>query len=450
MSGMYPDSAAAPAERQAHDLAAIHDLFSSILGEITGETLPAPPESLTSGAWISQVRRVVAVLDLAISPLMLRDALKNPAQRPTAVALLRYFVQKCCLRQPDRDKTDFVVTFLYRTWNPDPDANGSDPVMFEKEIASVLGAPVPPLSEEHQHLLREFELFRSEVYGFRHFDEITDSGIVHRVRSMKECFGAAFYHPRVLAAAAAYNVFFRERFDDLFRKAAAEIRQFAASVLRESADTVGPRPRRAAVKDLSEAEEAKILDQEYRHAQEELREISYLRKVAGQQRSKPPRTAAGGLQDGQEEDKIRKMQEMVCVYLQAAGARPCFTVPLPFGSFRLTNAELAAFRAGYATEKSFRAEFAAVVMRAAALRARMTAELLEYSAQRGAAYRWKPHADSLTYLLRSAERLLQQSSTLLPRIEERGLSNKRQILEESLEVLRLHMQEVARALNQVV
>ena len=114
---------------------------------------------------------------------------------------------------------------------------------------------------------------------------------------------------------------------------------------------------------------------------------------------------------------------------------------------RLTHAELAAFRVGYIGENSFRAEFAAVVRRAVALRARMTAELLEYSAHRGAAYRWKPHADSLTCLLKCSEKLLQQSSALFPRIEQRGLSNKREILEESLEALRLHMQEVARTLK---
>lgn len=440
------------AECQAHDLAVIHAVFSSILEEIIGEPVPGPPDSPSLEERSSLLRRAVAVLDLAISPLMLRTALKTGVSKPAADALLRYFVHKCSMRDPDRDKADVVATFLYRIWKPAPadphNANGEDPLMFEKEIASVLGRAVSPLSVEHEHLLREFELFGSEVYGFLHFDEITDSGIVHRVRTMKECFGAAFYHPRVLAAAAAYNVFFRECFDKLFRKATAEIRQFAASVLRDSAGRVDQDARSTAIQ-CSEVEEAKILSREYERAQDDLRRISRLRKTAGKQQLRPPRTQSEGAQDWEEENEIRKMQDTVRVYLQAAGDKASFTVPLPFGCFRLTSAELTAFRGDYSQEKSFRADFATVLTRAVALRARMTTELLEYSANRGAAYNWKPHADSLTCLLKCSEKLLQQSSALLSRIQARGLSNKQEALEESLAALRLHMGEVARTLKQV-
>jgi len=219
-------------------------------------------------------------------------------------------------------------------------------------------------------------------------------------------------------------------------------------VLRDRAGLVAPDPRSTAIK-FSEVEEAKVLGREYERAQEEFRKISHLRKTVDKQRLSPLRTASEGFQDRQEEDKIRKAQEMVCVYLQAAGDKASFTVPLPFGSFRLTSAELAAFRVDYSQEKSFRADFAAVVTRAVALRVRMTAELLEYSANRGGAYLWKPHADSLTWLLKCSEKLLQQSSALLPRIEQRGLLKKREELEESLEALRSHMREVARTLKEV-
>jgi len=445
-----PDSVA---ELQAQDLSIIHAFFSSILEEILGEPVPAPPDSSSPEERFHLLRRAVAVLDLAISPVMLRNAFSAPAHKPAAEALLRYFVRKCSLREPDRDKADLVVTFLHRIWKPvstdDGNVNTKDPVMFEKEIASILGMPAPPLLPEHEHLLREFALFRSEVYGFRHFDEVTDSGIVHRVRAMKECFGPAFYHPRALAAAAAYNDFFRECFDEQFRKAVAEIRQFAAGMLQDGAAPVAPGPRTAAIEDFDEVAEARILGREYGRAQEDFRKISHLRKTAGKQPSRPPRTLPEGGQNLQEETSINKMQEMVGVYLQAAGDKASFTVPLPFGSFRLTSAELAAFRGDYAREKSFRADFAAVITRAVGIRARMTAELLEYSANRSAAYRWKPHADSLTYLLRCGERLLQQSSALLPRIEQRGLSNKREVLDESLNALRLHMREVAQTLKEM-
>jgi hypothetical protein len=58
--------------------------------------------------------RWLHLLDMAITPAMLRQALTPETDSEVAEALLRYFVRR---RQPsyiNRDKTDLIATFLYR------------------------------------------------------------------------------------------------------------------------------------------------------------------------------------------------------------------------------------------------------------------------------------------------------------------------------------------------
>src|SRR5207237_9504743 len=104
---------------------------------------------------------------------------------------------------------------------------------FQAEIERMLGVSTPELPPEHQQLLREFQYLHQEADEFRHFDQLMDSGILQRVRELKAQFGPSFYHPKVLASTAVYNVFFGRRFDELFRETAAQIRAFAAKVQQE-------------------------------------------------------------------------------------------------------------------------------------------------------------------------------------------------------------------------
>ena len=63
---------------------------------------------------LSRMYRWLHVLDMAITPAMLRQALTPDTDSEVAEALLRYFVRR---REPsdiNRDKTDLIATFLYR------------------------------------------------------------------------------------------------------------------------------------------------------------------------------------------------------------------------------------------------------------------------------------------------------------------------------------------------
>ena len=156
---------------------------------------------------------------------MFRDELAN-GDVDTAAALLMYYTHNTDQLATDRDKTDFVVTWLYRheagAWK--------NPGAFEKHITEIIGAAAPPLPEEHRQLLREFEFIREEIAEVDHFDKLVDSALVQRVRDIKVSFGKSFYHPTVLATVASYNVEFGRKFDELFKEATRQIRDFAQSV----------------------------------------------------------------------------------------------------------------------------------------------------------------------------------------------------------------------------
>ena len=49
-----------------------------------------------------------------------------------------------------------------------------------------------------------------EVSRFRDFNALIDSGIIGRVRELKQWLDSSFYHPGVLATVAAYNTAVRK------------------------------------------------------------------------------------------------------------------------------------------------------------------------------------------------------------------------------------------------
>ena len=95
-----------------------------------------------------------------------------------------------------------------------------------------------------RHLLQEFEYLYQELEEFRHFDQIMDSGIVQRVRELKQSLGKSFYHPNSLATMAVWNDVFGRKFDELFHDAAIQIKTFAETVQREGGSILSRRGRR--------------------------------------------------------------------------------------------------------------------------------------------------------------------------------------------------------------
>ena len=301
--------------RELRGLSAVNDFYLRLLERHLGHPVPVPAGLQDAGndpaASIQTLERWLHVLDLAVTAPMVRDALKESPPPENAEALFRYCIRKASPADSERDKIDFLGTFLLRH----PPAGVVRPAItlntasgeaipyvtrleqaqeFEKDILRMLGNEAPPLPPEHEQLLREFQYLHQEADDIRHFDQLMDCGILQRVRELKTNFGSSFYHPRVLSTTAVYNVYFGKRFDDLFRDAATQIKAFAAKVQQDGGSIMSRVDGEVTVKNLTDVEENSIMKQEYGKAQENFRKVSRFKKAVDSRRSARPGTARPG------------------------------------------------------------------------------------------------------------------------------------------------------------
>jgi hypothetical protein len=473
-----------------------------------GQSFPVPAEVRQPDSsperqeqTLHQMKAWLRLLDMAITAPMIRDALKQqelPGE--TAESLLRYHIFKSSRLDADRDKTDFLGTHLLRNPGPTsrrlPAASAFDPSgeaysyvfsqkqaqEFELEIQQVLAEMIEPLPGEHEQLLREFQYLHQEANEFRTFNELMDSGILQRVRELKSHFGQSFYHPQVLASSAVYNMFFGKRFDELFREATNQIKAFAAKVQQDGGSIMSRVDGDVTVKNLAEVEENKILTEEYGRAREDFRQISKFKKAVDSRRSAraaavhtpPPRPAPAsaaaptrsalpptptGVQslaeapgrsfitNALEETKIRGAIDSIRNFVHAADPAMASVVPMRNGNIMLTPVETEVFRAGYHTEKSFRADYVNSMCYMVALHYRMEQEMQEYKAKRDSSYLWKPHADSLTYMLTASRQALDNSGHVSVVAEQRGLTEKVKAMNATQDKLRGQINVVAELLQ---
>src|SRR5438094_6551870 len=141
------------------------------------------------------MRRWLRLLDMAITPAMLRRAFNEQTDPEIAEAMLRYFVRKKEHTESDRDKTDIVCTFLYRhprvpgQWEQRGyGLDGSLPLSpFEIAMIEILAdAELPPLPEAHLQLLRRFDALEEQVLRFRDLNALLESGLIQTVRQLKQ------------------------------------------------------------------------------------------------------------------------------------------------------------------------------------------------------------------------------------------------------------------------
>jgi len=487
------------------DLIAVHHFYLAVLENHLGHTVPLPREGFNPSGnpdhlqqSIETLSRWLSVLDLAISPPMVRDQLKATQQHDTAESLLRYYAKKASIAESDRDKCDCVLGFLCRNPRSSKVAvaerlkSGEDYQLitilaseFKTELNRTLAdLSIASLQPEHLQLLNEFEFLYQELTDYRTFDKLMDSGILAKIRSLKQSFKTSFYHPDVLALAAVFNVVFGDRFDELFHAATTQIKNFAAHVQQEGGSIMSRVQGDILVKNLAEVEEESILNQEYSHARDDFRKISQFKKAVDTRTEGRPAAAAqkpvpvtnaravaamantfrasAKLPDPEpvaseaafpripgEDLKFNSMAEQIRTFVRAAGSKACFTVPLPKGAIAISPAEVEAFRADYGTEKSFRADFARLLMDVATARARVTSEMHDFQAKRNSAYLWKTHADSLTYLIRMFEQLQVQANQVLEIAKQRGLTEKLAAVTNGVTKLRTDLQNVAATLQSI-
>jgi len=524
-------------QQELKDLSAVHGFYLSVLHKNLGHSIPVPTEikHATNGQGgtpevVATLKHWLDLLDMAIFPPMVRDALKGAQAFEAAHALLRYYVTKASQRANDRDKLDCVTTLLFRQPSPDsphkwqrPETDSSYYFMaqaamaFEAELYRALGDvhfdSMPP---EHVQLLREFEFLFQELEEFRHFDQIMDSGIVQRVREVKQSLGKSFYHPDSLANIAVWNDVFGRRFDDLFHDATKQIKIFAENVQREGGSIMSRLEGDITVKQLTEIKTQQILSEDYQFAQDQFRKVSKFKKAVDNKKSGrvayapiPPRPApvapAGpaaaarptipsaspnvqplaasttdtlaaprqaappprpqppmrpqaqaevlavppsqAVQNAIQEGKIHSAREAIKHYVRTADAKYANVVPVKNSKITLTPAEVEAFRTEYQGEKSFRSDYVNIIMVLVSYLSRMIVEVDEYNQKTGSAYLWKPHVDSLGYLLTTLDRLSMEAEQVRNIARQRGLQDKAIAIEASLEKVKEYARTVSQTLQ---
>jgi hypothetical protein len=429
---------------------------------------------------LARMRRWLRLLDLAITPAMLRQVLTADTDPEIAEAMLRYFVRKKDSSDVNRDKTDLVATFLYRRprvpgqWERRGyGLDGAIPLSpFEIALIEILAeTDAPSLPEEHVQILRRFGPLQEEAQEFAELNALLDSEIISRVRDLKRDLGTSFYHPGVLATIAPYNAAFGKKFDALFQAAAREIKAFAEALEEQGGSILGTVDGvDVTVEHIAALEASELLKIDYSSALEKFQRVSKLKKVlerqppirrmtqaiavpiasagrvaADKSPAAPARRPAIDLQAMRsevspqqiagEETKLRKVEESIRVFVRVADPKFRQVVPMRFFNLTLTSAEAAAYCADYLEEKSPRAESARILMRSVALIARITTELDELRRSENSPSLWKLHAGSLLALQQVAQTLATTGSRAIARVADEERTSDAESVKTSLQKL---------------
>ncbi|MBV9342273.1 MAG: hypothetical protein JO159_15485 [Acidobacteria bacterium] len=444
-------------------LATVQGFYVKLLEEFLRGEVPVPsgleivsPHGDQAGETLARMRRWMSLLDLAITPAMLRRAFTEESDPEIAEAMLRYFVGKKAHTESDRDKTDMVATFLYRhprvpgQWEQRGyGLDGSLPISpFEIALLEILAdSELPPLPEPHLELLRRFDALEEEVLRYRDFQALLGSGIIQKIRELKHSLEDTFFHPGVLATVARCNATIGARFANLFRAAAREIKTFAHDLAEEGGIILGSVDGvDVTVEQVRAFDENGLLALDYGRALEKFHRVSKLKQaIEGKpllSRSASARAAAATAETlppafgafnpeavrkaltsehlAAEEAKLLKVEQSVIIFVRVADPKFRQVVPMRFFNLTLTPAEAEACAAEYLEEKSLRAGVARVLVRLVAVTARIISELEELKRAGNSPSLWKLHAQLLVALLVVAEKTLESAERVCRLAAGRG------------------------------
>jgi len=487
-------------ERLAEDLrfelailATVQGFYQKLMRDVLGGDVPIP-SGLDEDALrhsdrelpttLSRMYLWLHMLDMAITPAMVRQALTPDTDSEVAEALLRYFVRRREPSDVNRDKTDLIATFLYRhprvpgQWQQSGyGLDGSLPLSpFEIALIEILAdSDVPSLPEEHVQLLRRFDPLREEIGRFRDFNMLIDSGIIERVRELKQWLDASFYHPGVLATVSAYNATFGKKFDELFAKALGEIKTFGQA-LEEMGGTILTTVDgvEVTVDHVAAIEGKQMLRADYGSAFEKFRRVSKLKKeldrrppirrsllTPASQTSRPGAGSAAAAKAAKaettkaptvvpvfqppavtaqqlsaEEGKLRRVEESIRVFVRVADPKYRQVVPMRFFNLTLTTPEADAYGASYLEEKSLRADVARTLIRMVSISARISTELEELKRSQKMSSLWKLHADAVVVLLDMASTSTEDAGSVAKMAEQSDSGADARTIHESVQKLR--------------
>ncbi|MBI3895165.1 MAG: hypothetical protein HY313_04470 [Acidobacteria bacterium] len=379
----------------------------------------------------------LAFLDLAVTPYKLRNHIKeHNAEEPALRALIRFLVDKKTHSITDRDKVDWLTTYLFKK----REELQKQPIGWPKvEIQQILqGLEFQPLRQFAEDLLMEFPSLLDESKYFESFGQITESRIIQRARDLKNQFGEDFFHPDALAAIINYNLLFGKKFHKLLQEAMAKVHELAQA-----------RPEKVAT-DPNE-----LLQRDYRATSDTFRQLGELeRKESPVQKTAP--TAQAEISTNTKEPQLKDLgidetKESQVLRTRGEELRTRFkthqgmtSIPNPFAPLALYEWESAAFRTQLPeSEQSFRADFTRAVCHAIAIISRIYEEIPQYQEKKGTEFLWKKHYDSLVYLLYEGREHKKTLSRLVTLSQQRGLLEKAKQLQLTTDKLETNLTKVA-------
>ncbi len=472
-------------------LATVQSFYQRLLSNQLGGELPAPAELAPDvinhtddvRSTLAQMHLWIQLLDMAITPAMLRLGVQSDLDPEVAEALLRYFARHRDDSGANRDKTDLVATFLFRhprvpgQWERRGyGLDGSIPLSpFEIALLEILSeSDVPVLSDADVQLLREFGPLLDQANRFHDFSALMESGIIQRVRQLKASLGESIYHPGVLATLAPYNAAFGDRFHALFVAAADEIKNYAhrleelgGSIL-STVDGV-----EITVEHVNSLNQESLMKVDYSAALDKFRRVAQLKKEL--ERRPPIRRAnldfahpvhtvgAGGAAAAPalapkyvpvpitpqalsvEEAKLRRVEESIRIFVRVADPKFRQIVPMRYFNLMLSPSEVMAYTADYLEQPGPRADAARMLLRIVAVTARISTEMEELKRSRNSRSVWKLHADSLVVLIDLARHLAEAVNRLALAIGQHPeMQTSSEPLRNSLEKLRERAAEAAK------
>ncbi|HEY6937312.1 MAG TPA: hypothetical protein VI424_09185, partial [Terriglobales bacterium] len=280
---------------------------------------------------------------------------------------------------------------------------------------------------------------------------------------IKEAFGGSLYHPNVLAACAECNLALGLKFEELFRTALQDIKDFVRRIELRGGSLSGRVDANVTVEQLMQLDREDLLDEDHEAARPKFHKLAVLSKAVN--RSQGPKPASDVAPSGakpslsdeealaerllqmKERSITRAVTNSVRDFICAAERERSLVVPLRKGSVLLTWAERDAFCVDYAGEESFRGAFATSLVEMVSVRVRLRNELEDLHAKRASAHLWVPHADALAYLVNAVPAMVEHAKTLVRVAEQRGLTDKSADMNSSIESLRKMAEQVAEALS---
>ena len=424
----------------------IHTVFQTILEQELKHPVPLPQvvqETLGRRDPAGETQLVVpaagewlGLLDMAITPHLMRNYINERGAEDFALrALIRFLVSKKTHSQDDRDKVDWLTTYLFKKREEQKRRPMSWPKTDVQEILE--GFDFPMVSRYAENLLMEMPALLDEVKFFEHFSQITDCRIIQRARDLKNQFKDEFFHPDVLAATVNYNLFFGRKFNTLLEETMRQVHEYARSAHESPPPTA-----------------KEIMESDYRLTAETLRQLSEI----GRKEAVGHASHAGGLlgQTVPPEQQLKQLGvdiEQEALYLKNRNEELTMrlrsnltmtSVPNSFAPLMLAEWEASAFRTLFPdSEQSFRADFARCVCRAITIIYRIYEEMPQYLEKKGTEYLWKRHYDSLVFLLyegRSHKEIIQQLATAS---DKRGLPEKSKQLQVTSQKLDTSLAKVA-------